>query len=191
MPTIFLDTNTLYVLSSLENELLNHLKEWIDRNDVKLYTAYIQIDDMYSEEPSGYRTATESALKQLKTKGIMVKSTDTKGIIFDISRLDLAEFSNDILDQVYDKLRNKLADETKRKGKNVNQLNMSRDASVALTSLDFDYFITCNKTLGETTEKIFNEDKDVLLREDKKIPQIYYTKAEPSEIAKAILTCAF
>ena len=57
----------------------------------------------------------------------------------------------------------------------------------ALTSSEFDYFVTCDKNLSVAAKKILDKNSVLLKSKGVVVPEIIWVKSEPNKVAKAIL----
>ena len=179
----YLDTNALILLSGL-NEDLSELSKHISENHVELSIGHVQID----EEVSGdnFNQNFEKALRKLRTYEITVNLEPTVIAIFDVSRFDLCKFGSKDLGKIYDELRTEIECCERKKPKP--KLNIARDAIIALSSLNHDYFITADECLLKSWRKVVenNQENKVVLQKTYSIPKLIHCK-KPKGILNTIM----
>jgi len=114
-------------------------------------------------------------------------------MVWDVSRWNHCEWFGDDLANIYDELRDEIRKCMEEKGKYKNKpkneearvLNIARDCLIAITSTDYNYFVTSDKCLYESWMKILkkSETKKIL----KNIPNIIYEEPDPKKILDQIL----
>lgn len=200
MANIFLDTNAFNSLAGIDDPELELLKEQINLGNISLSVCTIQIDERLDpkgkrhqdhvqikdpkERSNYYKSEIIShALNSLMDKGIRISLEKTKMTVLDrsVSRLGYTKLGSKDLGKVYNHLRSEL----KKCSKNKPELNIIRDAVIAITSLDHDYFITCDRCLYYSWRNTIKENKDILQRY--KIPEFIFVKAESKKVAGKIL----
>lgn len=155
---------------------------------MRLFASHLQVDEKYSKESKDYMKKIEKALAPLKRNGIEVDIKPTKLAVVKISRVALSGPSDKYMDKLYDELKSRLAECDKSKGKERKPFNVERDAITGLTSIDYDYFLTCDECLSEALQHIFEEHDQTFSSKGVKIPKVLYRRPDPIEVAKAILS---
>jgi len=151
MPSFFLDTNVLWYLAGLEDVDLHDFRNRMKASNTELSTTHVQVDEStehikfheksekHEKTVSNYQQKTDKALEALNNKGINVSLEDTKIVVLDVSRFDLARFGDEEIEKFYDELRKEIDECQKAKGKPKPLLNIACDATIAVSSLDHDF----------------------------------------------------
>lgn len=182
----FLDTNALICLDGLKGSVLQDFKNRIDESNSELSTTHVQVDEWkLRREQRDYRRKVEEALASLKNKGIVIKVELTKGFVIGVSRIGFGRISGEETGKVYDELRKEIDECEKAEGRTKTLLNIARDATIAISSLDHDFFITCDRCLSDSWCKVIGKYK--MLRQRFKIPRVIYAIRNPSAVTKRIL----
>jgi len=194
----FLDTNALLYLSGLKGSDLQDFKTKIEASNSELSTTHVQVDEStkhikfdkkidkeYEKKVRSYQRKIDKALGSLKNKEISVRLEDTKIAVFGVSRFGFARFGNEEIGKLYDELRKEIDECQKAKGKPKPLLNIASDATIAVSSLGHDFFITTDKCLFESWLKVI--DKYRMLGQQFKVPKIIYARRSPKEVAKQML----
>lgn len=140
----------------------------------------------YEKEVQTYQQKIDMTLKSLRDKGINVCLEDTKMAVAGASRVGYAVFSSEEIGKLYDELRKEIDICEKAKGKTKHLLNIVCDAVIAVSSLDHDFFVTTDRCLSESWNKIIG--KHETLGQQFKIPEIIYAERSPEDVANRILT---
>lgn len=181
----FLDTGTLICLSGLTGSNLQIFKKRMKTSNSELSVTHIQVDEKFTKELKPYKLKIQEALESLMNKGITVRLEATKISVSDLSRGDFSSFSDEETGKVYDELRMEIDNCEKSKGRTKTQLNLDRDATIAISSLGYDVFVTCDRCLCDSWHRVIN--KHMSLGRNFKIPQIVYVRRTPDSVAKQIL----
>jgi hypothetical protein len=171
--SFFLDTNTFILLSGLGKRDLSILREEIVKSDIKLCMSHVQIDEQRNLELDDYQQKIKQGLAKFNQAGIDLNIETTKEVILDISRFDLARFGSEKLGEIDEELRREIRKCLGKRFKGV--LNVAKDALIALSSLNHDYFITGDKCLYASWKAVveFNEkNKKTLEQNGYKIPKV-------------------
>ncbi|MDH5690570.1 MAG: hypothetical protein OEY81_03960, partial [Candidatus Bathyarchaeota archaeon] len=107
-PKFFLDTGALIALAGLEGSNLQLFKKHIEESNSKLSITHIQVNEKHRRELQDYQRRIDKALESLTNKGIVVQIEPTKIALFDVSRFDLAKFSDEETGKLCDKLRKEI-----------------------------------------------------------------------------------
>ena len=140
---------------------------------------------MNSRALQDYQQKIEKALKSLRSNGIVIHVEATKEIVLDISRFNLAKFGDEELGKLDDELRKEIDACERAKGTIKHSLNIARDALIAVSSLGHDFFITCDKCLSQSWNKVIG--KHTMLNQRFTIPRAVYIRPTPKDVAKQIL----
>ena len=129
-------------------------------------------------------------MASLTNKGIIVHLEPTRIIVFDASRpgdeeTALAEYGGEEIEKLYGELRNEIYECEKAKGKTKTASNIARDATIAISSLGHDFFITCDRCLFDSWHKVISKHRT--LRQQFKIPTVIYTSPDSKEVTKRVL----
>lgn len=190
---IFLDTcSILFALSGLKDKAdFDLLRNKLEESNSGSYASHIQIDEKYPETQD-FKQICRKAFDKFEEHGIKIHWEEaTKGAIVGISRVGYCRISGDDLAGIDDELRRELEKCMNEEGKHKNLdkkakiLNIARDCLIALTSTDYDCFITSDKCLYKSCIKILqkNETKRIL----EKTPSIIYVQPEPEKMLREIL----
>jgi len=184
---IFLDTCSIIALSGLKDKAdFDLLRSKLEESNSGLYASHIQVDEKYPEI-SDFKQICKKAFEKFGEHGIRIHWEEaTKGTVVGVSRVGYCRVFGDDLARIDDELRNEVRKCMEEKGKNKPKvLNIARDCLIALTSTDYDYFVTSDKCLYESCIKVLqkNETKKIL----KKTPSIIYVQPEPRKMLKKIL----
>jgi len=165
--TFYLDTNALIELSGLSEADFRLLKTCLNESNTKLCFSHIQVDEKYNREHPNYQEKINKAKRELNKHRIDVLIEPTKGGTFGIFRLGYATYgigkseNQRELDEIYQKLKMEIrkcmdekgkwsvSDDEESKGRDT-----AKDARIGITSLDHDYFVTCDYCLHECWKKI-------------------------------------
>lgn len=185
--SIFLDTNSLILLSGIDEIDANRLSKEMEKNQIQIRITHVQIDEKISKEYSDYNEKIKKALTKLNANGIKVSVESTKEIIFDVSRFGMAKFGSKVISEIDSALRSTIKNCMGEKAKNTT--NIPRDALIAVSSLNHDYFFTNDECLYKGWNIVIesnDENKKALQKEGFKIPQIIRRKTSES-VLKAII----
>ena len=103
--SVFLDTNSLILLSGIEETDGARLREKMEMNNIKINVTHVQIDEKISKEYPEYQEKINKALAKLGNMGIEVVVEPTTEVIFDVSRFDMAKFGSEIISKIDSALR--------------------------------------------------------------------------------------
>jgi hypothetical protein len=170
--SFFLDTNVFILLSGLSSNDLSILSRAIAENKIRLCMSHVQIDEQRNQESSNYQNEIKETLKKLSEKGVNIIIEPTNEIILSVSRLGYAKFGSKKLGEIDKALRQEIERCVGEKKKN--DLNIARDALIALSSLNHDYFITADRCLFKSWKTIIesNEENKKALEKEYKVPEI-------------------
>lgn len=186
LPTsFFLDTNVFILLSGLDSNDLSILSRAIVKNKVKLCVSHVQIDEQRNQEFTDYQNKIKETMEKLSEKGINIIVEPTNEVILNVSRFDYARLGSDKLGEIDKALRQEIEKcmGEKKKGDS----NIARDALIALSSLNHDYFITADKCLFKSWNIIIesNEKNKKALEKEYKVPEIIQRR-KPKGVFQAI-----
>jgi hypothetical protein len=190
MTKIFLDTCSINALSGLDNTSFAHLRNLLEESNSELWASHIQVDERYTKNNSEFGQMCEKAFEVFEKHGLKINLGKTKGGFYDISRYDEFTYEDD-LSGIYKELENELKECMKEKGKYCSKpfdekalINNIRDCLIAVTSTDYDYFITSDECLFKSWEKVLqkSENRDVLGR----ISDTKYVEPNPEKILKLL-----
>lgn len=179
--TFYIDTNVFFLIAGLEDDNLLLLSQALLKNEIELFLTHIQIDEHGGEEKS-YGEKIENAMKKLRAKNVVFQIESTKGIDWDISRWNMAEWGSKELVRIKHELGTEIEKCNKKKK------DASHDALIGLSSLDHDFFITNDKCIVYGWKKVIeNSQKNRPILEKKyTIPKIFQRRTAKS-VLKAIL----
>lgn len=184
--TVYLDTNSLIALSGLPETDFRSLKTRLGENSIRLNFSHIQVDEMQNKEFMNYQEKINEATKKLSENGIVVDIKPTKGTVQGLWRNRFTEnFTHESV-KIYDEIREEIK---KCMGIKAEQMNIARDALIAISSLNHDYFITCDWCLWKSWVKIVenNVANKNTIEKIFQIPKIIHVKAKPQAVMKGIL----
>ena len=188
---IFLDTCSIIALSGLDKAGFELLRSKLEESNSGLYASHIQVDEKYSEI-SDFKQICKKAFEKFEEHGIRIHWEEaTKGAVVGVSRVGYCRISGEDLARIDDELRRELEKCMNEEGKHKNLdkkakiLNIARDCLIALTSTDYDCFITSDKCLYKSCIKVLqkNETKKML----EKTPSILYVQPEAKKMLREIL----
>ena len=182
---LFLDTGALIALSGLKGKELESFKEQLETSNSELSVTHIQVDEKTTTEVQPYKSKINKAMRSLTNKGIIVHLEDSKITVFGISRFGYTRFGYEEMHKLDDKLRKEIIECEKIRGRSKPLLNVARDTAIAVSSLDHDFFIVCDKCLFESWLKVIGKQRK--LGQRFKLPRIVYARPYPNEVAKTIL----
>jgi hypothetical protein len=139
-------------------------------------------------ELESYQQKISRALKSLGEKGITLRLEPTKELIVGVSRVGHAIVAGPEISRIDGCLRKEI--ETCMREKAKDTLNIARDACIAITSLNHDYFVTSDKCLYESWLKVIEENmenKRALEAKGHRIPRIVYAPPDPQSLAEKIM----
>jgi ribosomal protein L29 len=177
---ILLDTGALIALSGLKDE---DLKDQIRKLDIELCVTHIQVDERYSKELIFDRKI-EKALCTLK-KWIDIYIKPTEITILGLSRVGYTRLSSEEINELYDELKDELTVCEKAQGRAKDPLNIIRDAITAVSSISYDFFITCDKCLFKSWTSITRKYR--VAKPQFHFPIIKYVEPNPIKVAKLII----
>jgi hypothetical protein len=182
---IYLDTNAIIFLSGCpENDLLK-LSGYMEKNTIELFTSHVQIDELYrKDEPLSQKM--DHALKRLISCKITVNLVATNEVVLGISRVDECKLGSDEIGKIDEALREEINRCMGRDSKGT--MNIARDALIALSALNHDYFITGDYCMYKSWNKLIESNasnKEKILKVYS-IPKIIHRK-KPNSVRQAIL----
>ena len=85
--SVFLDTNTLILLSGIDQRDSEELSKEMDEHEIQINVTHVQIDERITKEYDDYQNKIKKALTTLESKGIKVcvKCTKTSTLAESIS----------------------------------------------------------------------------------------------------------
>ena len=192
---IFLDTCSIIALSGLKDKAdFDLLRKRLEECQSGLYASHIQGDEMHPKELSDFRLIYKKAFERFEKHGIKIHWEEpTRGMIIGVSRIGFCRIFEDDLAEIGDELERELRKCMEEKGRFNNKdidekaivLNIARDCLIAITSLDYDYFITSDKCLYESWIKILQKHKPKRILE--KTSGVIYVQRSPKMTLKEIL----
>jgi hypothetical protein len=192
---IFLGTCSIIALSGLkETEEFDLLRNKLEECKSGLYASHIQGDEIHPKELSDFREIYRKAFEKFENHGIKLHWEEpTRGAIMGVSRMGFCRIFEDDLAEIGEELEREIRKCMEEKGKfnnkNIDEkaivLNIARDCLIAITSLDYDYFITSDKCLYESWMKILQKHKPE--EKLKKTSEVTYVQLSPEMILKEIL----
>ena len=183
----FLDTNSLIALAGLQGEELRLFVTHLRKTKAELCISHVQIDETYSKEFPTYHEKITMALRRISEKGIEISPLrPTTELVIGISRIGYAKLSDEEFSKIDDSLRSELR---KCMGKRAEDMNLARDALIALSSLDCDYFITSDRYLHKSWLKVIvrNDENRKILSQTHKIPEIVYARPTLQKLSQEIM----
>ena len=181
----FLDTNALIYLSGLKDSDRQIFKNKLEASNSELIVTHIQIDEKYRKELPEYTQKIKKALESLRRKGIRIRTEATKGFVIGVSRIGHARLTSEDAGRLYNELRNEIDQCQKDKNQLKSTSNIACDATIAISSLDHDFFVTTDKCLCIGWRKVISKHRTLLAQH--KIPEIIYARRSPKEVARQIL----
>jgi hypothetical protein len=194
-----IDTGVLWVLCKLQGSDLLSFKNQMKASSPELSFTHVQFDEAfpkekaYYKEMQNYEEEIRERLKTLDRKGIKVHVERTKGFIWDVSRWGYATWGSKEINALKGELRKEIenCEKAKRKAephrKPKSRFNIARDSEIAVSSLDHDFFVTCDCCLSKSWKKVI--DKNGMLCQNYKIPKIILSERSPTKVAKEISKC--
>jgi hypothetical protein len=198
---LFLDTCTIIALDDLKNEDFDILRDRLEESNSELHASHIQGDEKYRKRPSDPMQIYTEAFAIFEAHGIKIHwENPTKGGVFGVSRFGHSSFFGEPFTTIYKELvcevrkcdeergrhQDKTVDEEKRERyEEKKSLNVARDALIAITSLDHDYFITSDYCLHKSLRKVLQNSENRTIFE--KIPEIIYEQPCAEKILTRIL----
>ncbi len=193
MTRFFLDICSINALSGLDSISFAHLRSLLEESDSELCASHIQVDERYTKNNPNFQQLCEKAFKAFEEHGIKISLGVTKGGFYDISKYDECTYIGEDLAGIYDELGDELKKCMKEKGKYYSKpfdekamINNIRDCLIAITSTDYDYFMTSDCCLCESFSKILhkNDAKLILGR----TLEIIYVKPHPQKIHQKLFS---
>lgn len=194
----FLDTNALLYLSGLKDLDLKDFKKRVEASGLELSSTHVQVDESTEhikfhekvtkkreKKVQNYQEKIAFALKSLRKKEIDVRVEPTKIPVQGVARQNYTLMGGRETGKLYDELQKEVDECEKAKGNLKSPLNIGRDAVIAVSSLDHDFFITTDKCLFDSWHKIITKHR--MLKQKFKVPKVIYTKCDPKEVARSIL----
>ena len=191
MTKFFLDTCSFIALSGLDENGFCLLTNSLIDGKSELFSSHIQAEEKYSKNNSDVRQVFKKAFEKFEKHGIKVNLQNTKGLVIGVSKFGYASFSNDYIKKIYGALKDELKKCMSEKGKYDSKpfdkdamLNNSKDCLIAVTSVDYDYFITSDDCLYKSWEMVLqrSENREVLSR----IPVAIYVEPNPEKVLKLL-----
>jgi hypothetical protein len=181
---VVLDTGALIALSGLKGtDLLEDFVGRCTKSGAVLCVTHVQVDEKVAREVHDYKTKVDRAVAELRELGLSVKIEATEIFVWGVSRFGLGKFSGEDEGRLYDKLRELVSDCDRKKGKSVDDLNVARDATIAVSALDHDAFIVCDDCLFSS----FQSATIGMRQLEKRVPKVVYSKPDPVDVGEAIL----
>jgi hypothetical protein len=131
-----------------------------------------------------------SARAKFSQVGIDICIEPTNQLVFDVSRWDLARFGSEQLGEIDEELRREIKKRMGRRFRGI--LNVAKDALIALSALNHDYFITADRRLCASWKAVveFNEkNKKMLEQNGYKIPNVV-RRRKTKGVLQAIISSA-
>lgn len=125
------------------------------------------------------------ALKSLGERKIIVHLEDTKITVVGVSRIGYTEFGGEEIGKLYHVLRKQIAECEKTRGNLKTVLNIARDAAIAVSALDHDFLVTCDKCLSDSWRGVIG--KHGILKQQFQVPEVIYAKPIPKQVAEQML----
>jgi hypothetical protein len=184
--SFFLDTNVFILLSGLDSGDLAILSGALAGNKIALCMSHVQIDEQNCQEFSDYRLKIEDALRKFTERGIEIIVEPTNEVVWDVSRFDLARFGSEELSKIDKALRKEIEKCERKKDKTVS--NIAKDALIALSSLNHDFFVTADSCLFRSWKIVIesNEENRKAIEQQYKIPEIIHLR-KPKGVLQAIM----
>ncbi len=197
-PKFFLDTGAIIALSGLKGSDLRDFRNRMEASNSELVSTHVQVDEItkhvkfhepavekYEKEVPTYQQKIDEALKTLKKKRINVRLEATKMVVLGVSRLGQARFGHEEMHKFDKDLRKEIDKCEKAKGRPKPLLNIARDTTIAVSSLGHDFFVTCDRCLHDSWNKVIGKHK--ALAQKWTVPRIVCAKRSPKEVAKQML----
>jgi len=177
---IYLDTCTINALTGLDNKEFDLLRSMLEKTNSRLYASHIQVDERYPKNNPDFEKKCEKAFRRFVEHGIEIKPEATKAAVYGISKYGLSKYSDKDIEKIRTELMVELEKCNKEKGNYPPIENIIKDFLIAVTSADYDYFITSDDCLYRSWRRILekNETKDILGRAS----TILYVRPVPTEI---------
>lgn len=183
--TFFLDTNALMCIAGLQDSELQAFKTRLEETSSELSVTHVQVDEMYERELRPYQMKIEKALSSLADKGIIVQVEPSKIPVQGIARQGYTKAGGEEVRKLYNELRIKIDACQRTKGQPKTLLNVASDATIAISSLEHDFFISCDRCLCDSWNEITTRQKKAL--KPFNVPLAYLVKRSPKKVAKCIL----
>ena len=159
----------------------------------KLSVTTIPVDEKHPKELQTFQQKTANVLGSLEEKGIAIQLEAPKVPVAGLLRAGYVVAACIEKGRLYDELREEIErcmkSEGKQKGLTKTEkertLNIALDADNAVSSIDHDYFITCDWCLSESWRKIIEKHKKLMPQIS--FPEIIHSKRSPEEVAGQIL----
>lgn len=199
---IFLDTNALIHLGSVEEHQLHALRTRIKKSGSVMSVSHVQIDESSvrvkfhekateknQEEVESYEQKIAEALKSLTMKGIEVLVEPTKICVAGIWRQGYGVVAGKELGELYNELRNEIStcekSSSRRRRRTKSPLNIACDATIAVSSFGHDFFVTTDRCLYKSWQKVIGIHKISL--QQFKLPTAIYCGSSTEEVVDCIL----
>jgi len=192
---IFLDTCSINALSGLDESSFRQLRSLLEEKGSRLCASHIQGDERYTKNPPDFRQIQEKAYQKFAEHGIKIHWKDpTKGVVLGISRVGYCRVTGESSSRVYDQLREEIEKCMKEKRRDEKELaveeakalNIARDCLIAITSTDYDYFITSDKCLYQSFKRILQ--KEEAKNTFKEIPICMYVDPDAERIVDQLFS---
>jgi hypothetical protein len=184
---VFLDTNALICLSGLPYEDICLLKKHLEENDIKLYFSTMQVDEKVNvtKEFASYQERINAAKKNLSANGIDIRIEPPKIAAQGFARQGFTIESYHECVKIYYEMAEEIE---KCEGNKAEKMNVFGDALIAVTSLNHDYFVTGDRCLWKSWQKIIenNDENKKSIENLFKIPKIIHA-AKPQSVLNGIL----
>jgi hypothetical protein len=182
---IYLDTCTINALAGLDKEGFDLLRNILEKTSSGLYASHIQVDEGYNRNNPDFEKKCEKAFRGFEEHGIKINLEATKAAVWGISRWGLCKWGDNDIEKIDAELRVELEKCNKEKGNYPPIENIIKDCLIAVTSPDYDYFITSDCCLSRSWTKILekNETKQIL----GETARILYVEPNATEILNKIV----
>ena len=190
MTKIFLDTCSINALSGLDNASFAHLRSLLKESNSELWASHIQVDEKYNKN-TDFEQMCRKAFEAFEKQGVKINLGITKGGVWGVSKWGLFSWGSEKLTEIYNELKYEIENCMRKKGKYNSKpfdkkamLNNIRDCLIAVTSADYDYFITSDDCLFKSWEKVLqkSENREALGR----ISDTKYAEPKPEKILKLL-----
>ncbi len=157
----------------------------LEESKKELFATHVQIDEAIRNDITIFEKF-NPALSKLKSYGIIVNLIPTIEMVVGISRLDMCRWGSEELHSVDKALRSEIDLCMGNKSKGL--LNTACDALIALSSLNHDYFITGDRCLAYSWNKVIeqNPQNRIVLSQKYSIPKII-KRSKPLGVLNAII----
>lgn len=156
---IIIDTDALNSLTGISDEDIKRINELLSLSGSKILVTHIQVDERY-DHLKEYNEKIVQIQRELNERGLNIDITPSLVSVIGQSRIGLAKIGSDVLHQIYEELKVEIQTCEKEKKE---EKNVTRDSIIGVSAFNKDVFITGDKCLKRSLDKLIDKFSDLLI----------------------------